>query len=196
VRRLAAVVVVLSSLVACDTGGETGPTSTTTTTTRGTIADAAACSAAGLRGPGGQDGLPVAVAATRKRIIGLALGCDFDGLAAFAMEGDFVYSFGGGDDPSGFWRGQEDEGDRVMEKLVQLLGLSFTERQAGGSAQYIWPAAYASDSWTDVTAVERQELLAVYSDAELAQFEEFGAYAGYRVAITPDGDWSFFVAGD
>jgi hypothetical protein len=36
----------------------------------------------------------------------------------------------------------------------------------------------------------------LYPQEQVDQMKAGGMYLGYRTAITPDGDWQFFVAGD
>ena len=184
-RRLALILLV-AALGACGDNDETAAPEETTTT-----APAATCSAAEVAEPGDQEQLPGSVAETRTRIVDLARACDFDGLAALAMEGDFTYSFGGGEDPATFWREAEDAGEEPLATLVRLLGMKPVIADP-----VVWPGAYARQSWAEVIDEERAELLEIYSEEELKQFESFGSYAGYRVGINSDGDWIFFVAGD
>ena len=60
----------------------------------------------------------------------------------------------------------------------------------------MWPAAFGYDDWQSVPEPARDELRGLYGPQDLAGFEQFGAYAGYRVGIAADGEWLFFVAGD
>lgn len=156
-----------------------------------------ACSATGMDQPEPSD-VPDAVAATRDLIIGLALNCDYDGLAALAGDstGLFTYSFGGGDDPAGHWREAEDRGDEVMAALVTVLGMSYGTLEAITDDEtvplYFWPAAFGGEA----TEEDWKEVAELYSAAEIASMREFGGYIGYRVGITGTGDWMFFVAGD
>ena len=56
----------------------------------------------------------------------------------------------------------------------------------------MWPTAY-----TDApTAEDWQALAGIYPQELIDSFRENGSFLGYRVGITPAGDWQFFVAGD
>ena len=59
---------------------------------------------------------------------------------------------------------------------------------------YAWPTVY-NESPTDA---DWQALVdsGLYPAATIEQMKAAGMYLGYRTAITPDGDWQFFVAGD
>ena len=201
IRRLSAlalVLVLVAALTGCgdddtDTAADTSSTSST--------ADPKVredCSSALMEVPAPDPDLPAIVQETRADILEAALACDYDGLAEIATAGDgpFTVSFGGEDDPAAFWRRLEAEGRPVMETLVELLGMPWRENTADGTTQYVWPAAFGYDGWSDVPEGEREQLRDVYGDEELASFEQFGSYIGWRVGVTADGDWLFFVEGD
>lgn len=188
-------------------GGTDDPTSTTatpTTTTTTTLTDdMAACSAAGMdTEPEEQPGLPAAVAETRREIVGAAVQCDFDRLEELALGGSasFSYSFGEDGDPAGYWRRQEgsDRPPQPLRFLVGLLGRPhrLLEPEHGGTAHYVWPSAFGYDSWDAVPEEDKEALKPLYTEEDFAGFEQFGGYIGYRVGITVEGDWIFFVAGD
>ncbi len=145
-----------------------------------------------------QPGLPDAVAATRADIVSAAVACDYAALAGIAARGGgtFTYSFGAGGDPAGYWMAAEDEGRPMLRTLVRLLETPFASRPAGDVTQFVWPSAYAYESWADVPPAERDGLRAVYDDEDLQRFEDFGVYAGHRIGIDERGVWMFFVAGD
>ncbi len=60
----------------------------------------------------------------------------------------------------------------------------------------MWPSAFAYDSWEEIPSADLEALRTIYTDEELDQIATFGAYAGWRVGITEEGVWRFFVAGD
>ncbi|MGH9182409.1 MAG: hypothetical protein ACRDZ9_01060 [Acidimicrobiales bacterium] len=145
-----------------------------------------------------QLGLPQAVVATRSQIVAAATACDFEALADLGGAGasGLTFSFGGADDPAAFWRAQEARGDQPLRHLVELLNRPFATRELPGTTQYLWPSAYAFESWEAVPEADREALKPLYGEEDLADFASFGGYIGYRVGITAAGDWAFFVAGD
>ena len=152
----------------------------------------AKCSASSLSADlPAQDGLPEAVATLRDRIAAAAVDCDYDALQALALEGDsgFTASYGSETSAADFWRGEEERGGKPLARLVQILATPFGRNEANF---YAWPSAY-TDSPTEA---QWQSLEGIYSHDEIASFKEMGSYLGYRVGITPAGDWQFFVAGD
>lgn len=157
-----------------------------------TSAPAASCSAAGLSaGLPAQPGLPEAVATIRDAIAAAAVACDYDRLQELALEGSggFTASYGAETSAADFWRGEEERGGRPLARLVQVLATPFGRNEAG---LYAWPSAY-----TDQPTEEQWNALeGIYTHDEIASFKELGSYLGYRVGITPGGDWQFFVAGD
>ena len=47
-----------------------------------------------------------------------------------------------------------------------------------------------------LTAPQRVELFKIVKAGDFDDMKTYGTYIFYRVGITPDGRWSFFVAGD
>ena len=156
-----------------------------------------ACSTSGLRLTLPEQELPAAVADVRKRVFDAAVACDYDTLEEIAVErGEgFTFSYGGGTDASEYWRDVEEnstEQPKPMRALAAILTMPFTRNESGS---YAWPTAYSEspteEAWRDLVYA------GLYSaeEVELMQQQDTG-YLGYRTAITADGDWQFFVAGD
>lgn len=161
--------------------------------------DAASCSAGpSSPRPGEQHGLPDAVAQTRELIAEAAADCDYDRLAE--LGGDLTYSFGEEGDPAGHLRRLEEEGERPLWYLRELLELPYAvidthgEDGAEDVTIYAWPAAHGDEATReDLEALVEAGL---YEEEDVESWEAFGGYGGYRVGIDADGDWLFFVAGD
>ena len=146
-----------------------------------------------------QDGLPEPVAVKRQQIFDAAISCDIDALAALTDPGGFTASFGGGDAAT-LWADAEARGDGVLLDLVQHLNLSHSSVADGAIERYTWPSAFIeleSADGTGLPAEDFAELLTLYSQDEIdGMFDAFGGYAGYRMSIEADGDWTTFVTGD
>ncbi|HUH16003.1 MAG TPA: hypothetical protein VML35_08980 [Gaiellaceae bacterium] len=207
-KALALIAVVLA-LAGCgsedaDEAGAPGPVTVTETVTEPEPEPEptepepeAGCSTAGLRLTLPEQDLPAEVAEVRQRVFDAAVACNYDTLEQIALErGEgFTFSFGGGDSAAAFWRDVEEAGTEEplpMRALAQILALPYTRNEAGS---YAWPTAYDESpeeaDWqalVDAGLYSREEL-------ELMQTQGTG-YLGYRTAITPDGDWQFFTAGD
>ena len=155
----------------------------------------AACSTSGLRLTLPEQELPPDVAAVRERIFGAAVACDYETLEQIALEqGEgFTFSYGGGTSAAGHWRELEESGaDEPMRILATILTLPYTRNESGS---YAWPTAYQESP----TEADWQALVdaGLYSQEEIDSMQAGGSgYLGYRTAITADGDWQFYVAGD
>jgi hypothetical protein len=206
------VIVTLGVLPMISSTEDSGPASGSTPTTSPAVASTtepqpsttgapattvpfADCSASGLPMPAAQEGLPAPVADVRRAIAAAAIACDFEALEALASP-EFVTSFGGG----GFemipmW---EEEGTYpALALLVELFDTPYAfEDYEDLPRHYYWPSAFVYDSWEEIPAADMEALLTVYTQEELDQYAEFGAYALWRIGITETGEWRFFVAGD
>lgn len=208
-RALLALVLVLA-LAACggDSEEAAAPETVTVTVTQTETVEtesaeteheepAADCSTAGLRLTLPEQDLPEEVADVRRRAFDAAVACDYETLEQIALEeGEgFTFSYGAGPDDSAaaHWRELEESGaEEPMKTLARILTLPHTRNESGS---YAWPSAYSESP----TEADWQALAdaGVYPQEQLDQMREGGVgYLGYRTAITADGDWQFFVAGD
>jgi len=134
-------------------------------------------------------------------IVRAAEVCDFETLVDLAGP-DFTTNFGGGG--AEIFEEWENAGEGKMDILLAVLSANYAiqefegdaEEALGSSVLYVWPAAFARDTWEEITAEEMADLLTMYTQEELDQLARFGSYAGWRTGITKEGDWVFFVAGD
>jgi hypothetical protein len=152
------------------------------------------CSTSALRLTLPEQDLPAAVADVRQRVFEAAVACDYDTLEQIALErGEgFTFSYGGGDSAAAHWRELEESGaEEPMRVLATILTLPFTRNESGS---YAWPTAYDESP----TEADWQALVdaGLYTQEQIDQMKAGGMYLGYRTAITADGDWQFFVAGD
>ena len=155
------------------------------------------CSTSGLRLTLPEQDLPAAVMDVRKRVFEAAVACDYDTLEEIALEkgAGFTFSYGSGEDASEYWRGLEEDSSeqpKPMRALAAILTLPFTRNESGS---YAWPTAYnespTEDDWQALVDA------GLYDAEVIDQMQEQGTgYLGYRTAITADGDWQFFTAGD
>ncbi len=179
------------------TSGDNRPTTTTPATT--TSAESPTCSAAGLtiRSDAQPEDLPAEVSEVRSELLAAAIECDVERLGSMAEGDGTSYTFGGGFDPAAYWSDLETNGETPLADLVRLFELEPALYDVGeGNVYYVWPAVYALPDWSDATEEQRQELADLFGADQLAGWDSFGGYIGYRVGITIDGRWAFFVAGD
>jgi hypothetical protein len=152
------------------------------------------CSTAELRTTLPEQDVPGPVAEIRERIFSAALACDYDELERTALEqGEgFTFTYGEGTSPAEYWRELEESGtEQPLRALVTILSLPYTRNESGS---YAWPTAYdESPSDADWQALVDSGL---YTQEQIDSMKQQGSYLGWRTAITADGDWQFFVAGD
>jgi hypothetical protein len=203
--RIALTIVAVLALAGCgadtDEAAAPQPTAVTETSTETAAATTTTpevtCSTAGVRLTLPEQDLPEAVADVRERIFGAAVACDYDTLEQIALErGEgFTYTYGTADSAAAYWREAEEAGTAEpppMRTLATILTMPFTRNESGS---YAWPTAYDESP----TAEAWQALVdaGLYSQQQVDEMRTQGTgYLGYRTAITADGDWQFFVAGD
>lgn len=205
--RAVALAVLVLTVAACggndptpDEAGATEPVTVTETVTRTETVVAepeVACSTAGLRLTLPEQDLPPEVADVRKRVFDAAVACDYETLEQIALEkGEgFTFSYGGGGSAAEHWRDVEEanaEEPLPMRALAAILAMPYARNETGS---YAWPTAYG-ESPTDA---DWQALVdaGLYAEEQVELMRTQGTgYLGYRTAITPEGDWQFFVAGD
>lgn len=183
-----------SSILETTTSSAAAATTSSSAAILTTTTTAEVCSASGLGlGLFPQLGLPYAVAQTRQTIFEAAAGCDFDALEAFAEAGGGIsFSFGApGGVPAPYWRAAEQSGDPVMATLVKILNMPYGQVEGN----YVWPFAHALD-FSGLTDEQRRLLKQYFSDEDIESWVDFGGYTGYRVGISQEGKWLYFVAGD
>jgi hypothetical protein len=157
------------------------------------------CSTSTIRARLPEQDLPEPVAEIRKAIWGAAIACDYEELERLALErGEgFTFSYGGGASAAEFWRNVEEAGAEdplPMRALATILAMPFTRNESGS---YAWPTAYeASPSDEAWQALVESGLYSQAAVDSMRNGAGAGGYLGYRTAITADGDWQFFVAGD
>ena len=154
----------------------------------------AGCSTSTVRTTLPEQELPEAVASVRQRIFDAAIACDYDALQQIAVEqGEgFTFSYGAETSAADFWRGLEESGETPMLDLVRIISLPHTRNETGS---YAWPSAYdetpTDEDWQALVDA------GLYTQAEVDEMKaQNTGYLGWRTAITAEGDWQFFVAGD
>lgn len=171
------------------------PVESTTTTEAEPVAE---CSSSTLPedDTAGSADLEPAVAELRTEIMEAALACDYATLEELAMDGEsqFNYSFGapGGGAFADHLRQREEAGEPVVKLLVQMLRLPSTVLEQPEGDIVTWPSANSPEA----TEEDWAALEDVYTPEEIAGWRQAGSYLGYRVGITGEGDWLYFVAGD
>lgn len=147
--------------------------------------------------------LPRAVGTTRDLLISAASSGDVNQLAEIWQRQDAVplLSFGepaGDGDPVEQFRmlSGDAAGLEAMAILIDVLNAGYVHVEEGTENEmYIWPWFYRA-TLDGLTPPEKVQLFQIVTAADFEAMQEFGAYNFFRVGITPDGEWAFFVAGD
>lgn len=108
---------------------------------------------------------------------------------------DFVEVKG---DPVGFLIGSsgDGEGQEILAILEEVLEAGYVRLDAGTPEErYMWPY-FSAMPLDKLTLPQRVELFHVVTAGDFDEMRGFGAYTFYRTAITPDGKWMFFLAGE
>lgn len=149
----------------------------------------------------GEEGLPEPVRRMRRLIMEACLSGDIEQLRPLLGSGDLGtnLSFGGpSGDPVEFLRGLsgDDEGHEILAILYEVLDAGHAHVDPGTPQElYVWPYFFALPL-EGLDARQRVELFKIVTAGDYEDMKLFGAYIFYRVGITPDGRWQFFVAGD
>ena len=146
--------------------------------------------------------LPQAVQDTRKKILDIAKAGKIDALKPLLGDGGEtspMLSLGEYDGtPLEFLKSLsgDSNGQELLAILVDLLESGYAHLDAGTPNEvYVWPYffAYPLDKLDDRQMVE---LYQIVTAGDFEEMKGVGAYIFYRLGITPDGSWKFFVAGD
>ena len=108
-------------------------------------------------------------------------------------------SFGGAEaDPIAFLKGLsgDPDGQEIMAILEEVLSAGYVHLDAGTANElYVWPYFFAIPL-DKLDPRQRVELFKIVTAGDYEDMKAFGAYIFYRLGITPEGRWAFFVAGD
>ena len=90
----------------------------------------------------------------------------------------------------------DEGGQEILAILLEVLDAGYVHLSPGTPEElYVWPYFFAVplDKLTDM---QRVELFKLVTSGDYEDMKSFGAYIFYRVGISPDGQWRFFLAGE
>jgi hypothetical protein len=88
------------------------------------------------------------------------------------------------------------DGQEILAILEMLLETGYVHINVGKPDEaYVWPYFYAMPL-SRLDARQRVELFKIVTAGDYEDMKTYDAYVFYRVGITPQGRWAFFVAGD
>jgi len=140
-----------------------------------------------------QIGLPKAVEQKRQAIFKAATAGDYEALTAEA-DPSLNYSFGGPHEKGfvGFLKlSEQTEGQSALDIIPRLLELPYAYQ----ANIYVWPNVFykAPNEWKENDIELMKKLVSL---DQIEKFREFGGYVYYRLGITKEGNWVFYIAGD
>jgi hypothetical protein len=144
--------------------------------------------------------LPDKVRQTRARILDAARSGDLTKVHTVMQSNEMmpVFSFGGDKNPVDFWKSSypDSDGLEALAILVEILEMPFVHLDKGTPQEmYVWPYFY-SMPLKQLSTEQKVELFRLVTGSDWREMLDFGAYIFFRVGISPDGVWHFFVAGD
>ncbi len=101
-------------------------------------------------------------------------------------------------DPIEFLKGLsgDSEGQEILAIMEEVLSAGYVHMDAGAPQElYVWPYFFALPL-DKLDPRQRVELFKIVTAGDYEDMQQFGAYIFYRLGITPEGRWAFFVAGD
>ncbi|TPW32011.1 hypothetical protein [Pararhizobium mangrovi] len=102
-------------------------------------------------------------------------------------------------DPIAYLKGLsgDPDGREVLAIMLDILDAGYARMDVGNGEQtYVWPYFFAKPLKT-LGPAQRVQLLRIVTAGDLDNMQETtGGYDFFRLGITPDGRWSFFLAGN
>lgn len=147
------------------------------------------------------DALPAPVRRMRELILEAARSGDLEKLRPLLGRGARATQLAFDDvdtDPIEFLREASGDpaGHEMMAILIELLEAGYVRTdEPGDGVVYVWPY-FAALPIEDLTPPMRVELFRLITGGDYEDMREFGAYIFYRIGITEDGEWRFFLSGD
>lgn len=145
--------------------------------------------------------IPFPARKMRDLILEAARSGDVEKLRPYLGYGDDVtmLSLGGHDeDPIEFLKSLsgDPDGHEILAIMTEILEAPLVKtEEVPGEVVYVWPYFYAYP-FDKLTPQQRVEMYRIITHGDYEEMTQFGSYIFYRLGITPEGRWRFFVAGD
>ena len=145
--------------------------------------------------------LPEPVARMRNLLVEAAKTGDIERLRPLIGKGDAMpqLSFGEIDgDPIAFIKGLsgDGEGQEILAIMEEVLNAGYVHLGEGTDDDlYVWPYFFGIPL-DKLDPRQKVELFKIVTAGDYEDMKQYGAYVFYRLGITPEGRWAFFVAGD
>ncbi len=88
------------------------------------------------------------------------------------------------------------EGQEILAIMEEVLNAGYVKLDPGTPNElYVWPYFFGIPL-DRLDPRQRVELFKIVTAGDFEDMKAFGTYIFYRIGITPEGHWAFFVAGD
>lgn len=88
------------------------------------------------------------------------------------------------------------KGLEILAILEEVLSAGYVHLDRGEPEElYVWPYFFAIPL-DRLTGRQQVELFKIVTAGDVEEMKTYGAYIFYRIGITPQGRWAFFLAGD
>lgn len=145
--------------------------------------------------------IPFPARKMRELILEAAQSGNIENLRPYIGYGDDVtmLSLGGfEEDPIEFLKSLsgDKDGHEILAIMTEILEAPLTLVEQGTEREvYVWPYYY-SYPFDKLTPQQRVGLFRIITYGDFEEMTTFGSYIFYRLGITSEGRWQFFVAGD
>jgi hypothetical protein len=144
--------------------------------------------------------LPGPVRKTWQSLVNAARSGDIEALRPLiaAQPEPPVFTFGDVSDPIDHLKSLsgDPEGREMLAILLEILEIGYVRVEQGTENEmFIWPY-FADIPLERLTGEQVVELFTILTAGDYQDMLSYGAYIFFRVGISPDGRWHFFVAGD
>lgn len=145
--------------------------------------------------------LPEPVARMRNLLVEAAKSGDIEKLRPLVGQGDAMPQLSFGDiegDPVAFLKSLsgDSDGQEILAILEEVLNAGYVHLGEGTDEDlYVWPYFFGIPL-DKLDPRQKVELFKIVTAGDYEDMKQYGAYVFYRLGITPEGRWAFFVAGD
>jgi hypothetical protein len=97
-------------------------------------------------------------------------------------------------DPIAFWKKEsaDSSGRDVLAAMLDVMSSGFVKVGQGQDEMYVWPY-FAETDLAKLTPAQEVELYRVVPPALAVPMKKDGKYNYYRLGISPDGVWHYFM---
>ena len=98
------------------------------------------------------------------------------------------------DDPIAFWKKESADGTGrdVLAAMLDVMSSGYVRVGKGQDEMYVWPY-FAETDLAKLTPSQEVELYRIVAPALAVPMKKAGKYSYYRLGISPNGVWHYFI---